>query len=48
MWSQLRLGSLQPGTDLENRTQTMISMAEEKHAAVTAFVEERPPAFGAR
>jgi enoyl-CoA hydratase len=48
MWSQLEVGSLQAGIDLENRTQVMTSMTEDLREAVTAFVEKRPPRFGGR
>jgi enoyl-CoA hydratase len=48
MWSQLEVGSLQAGIDLENRTQIMTSMTEDMREAVTAFVEKRPPRFGGR
>lgn len=48
MWSQLEVGSLQAGIDLENRTQIMTSMTEDMAEAVRAFVEKRPPAFGDR
>jgi enoyl-CoA hydratase len=48
MWSQLEVGSLQAGIDLENRTQIMTSMTEDLREAVTAFVEKRPPRFGGR
>jgi enoyl-CoA hydratase len=48
MWSQLEVGSLQAGIDLENRTQIMTSMTEDLREAVTAFVEKRPPRFRGR
>ena len=48
MWSQLEVGSLQAGIDLENRTQVMTSMTEDLREAVTAFGEKRPPRFGGR
>jgi enoyl-CoA hydratase len=48
MWSQLEVGSLQAGIDLENRTQVMTAMTEDMREAVTAFVEKRPPTFGGR
>jgi enoyl-CoA hydratase len=48
MWSQLEVGSLQAGIDLENRTQIMTSMTEDMREAVTAFVEKRRPTFGGR
>jgi enoyl-CoA hydratase/carnithine racemase len=46
MWSQLEVGSLQAGIDLENRTQIMTSMTADVAEAVQAFVEKRPPRFG--
>jgi len=48
MWSQLEVGSLQAGIDLENRTQIMTSMTEDMAEALRAFVEKRPPRFGDR
>ena len=48
MWSQLEVGSLQAGIDLENRTQIMTSMTEDMAEALLAFVEKRPPRFGDR
>jgi enoyl-CoA hydratase len=48
LWSQLEVGSLQAGIDLENRTQIMTSMTEDMREAVSAFVEKRPPRFGGR
>lgn len=45
MWSQLEVGSLQAGIDLENRTQIMTSMTEDMAEAVRAFRERRPPEF---
>jgi enoyl-CoA hydratase len=45
MWSQLEVGSLQAGIDLENRTQIMTSMSDDMHEAVQAFVEKRPASF---
>jgi len=42
MWSQLEVGSLQAGIDLENRTQIMLSMSEEMPEAVAAFLVKRP------
>jgi enoyl-CoA hydratase len=46
MWSQLEIGSLQAGIDLENRTQVMTSFTEDTREAMTAFVEKRKPSFG--
>ncbi|HET6952519.1 MAG TPA: enoyl-CoA hydratase-related protein [Acidimicrobiales bacterium] len=45
MWSQLEVGSLQAGIDLENRTQIMTSMTDDMAEAVRAFAEKRPPRF---
>ena len=45
MWSQLEVGSLQAGIDLENRTQIMTSMSDDMQEAVQAFLEKRPPRF---
>jgi enoyl-CoA hydratase len=47
MWSQLEVGSLQAGIDLENRTQVLSSMTGDMREAVAAFLEKRPPRFGA-
>ncbi len=46
MWSQLEVGSLQAGIDLENRTQVLSSMTGDMAEAVAAFLEKRPPRFG--
>ena len=46
MWSQLEVGSLQAGIDLENRTQVLSSMTRDMREAVTAFLEKRAPRFG--
>lgn len=48
MWSQLEVGSLTAGIDLENRTQIMTSFTEDMGEAVQAFVTKRPPQFGNR
>lgn len=48
MWSQLEIGSLQAGIDLENRTQLLASTTEDLAEAMQAFVEKRPPRFGDR
>ncbi len=45
MWSQLEIGSLQAGIDLENRTQVLSSFTGDLTEAMTAFAEKRPPAF---
>ncbi len=46
MWSQLEVGSLQAGIDLENRTQVLSSMTNDMQEAVAAFLQKRPPHFG--
>lgn len=46
MWSQLEVGSLQAGIDLENRTQILTSFSDDMAEAVTAFLEKRPAHFG--
>jgi enoyl-CoA hydratase len=48
MWSQLEIGSLQAGIDLENRTQIMTSMTDDMTEAVRAFLEKRPADFSDR
>ncbi len=45
MWSQLEIGSLQAGIDLENRTQVLSSFTGDLTEAMTAFVEKRPARF---
>ena len=45
MWSQLEVGSLQAGIDLENRTQVLSSFAGDMEEAMAAFLEKRPPNF---
>ena len=45
MWSQLEVGSLQAGMDLENRTQVLSSMTGDMREAVAAFLEKRPPSY---
>jgi len=45
MWSQLEIGSLQAGIDLENRTQVLSSFTGDLAEAMAAFVEKRPPTF---
>ena len=45
MWSQLEVGSLQAGIDLENRTQILASHTPDVQEAVLAFMEKRPPLF---
>jgi enoyl-CoA hydratase len=44
-WSQLEIGSLQAGIDLENRTQILSSTTADHREAITAFLEKRPPEF---
>jgi enoyl-CoA hydratase len=46
MWSQLEVGSLQAGIDLENRTQVLSSLTGDMREAVAAFLEKRSPRFG--
>jgi len=46
MWSQLEVGSLQAGIDLENRTQVLSSMTNAMQEAVAAFLQKLPPKFG--
>ncbi len=45
MWSQLEIGSLQAGIDLENRTQLLASQTSDLAEAMRAFAEKRPPVF---
>lgn len=45
MWSNLEVGSLQAGIDLENRTQILTSMTEDHREAMVAFLEKRDPQF---
>ncbi len=46
MWSQLEVGSLRAGIDLENRTQVLSSMTGDMREAVAAFLEKRAPHYG--
>jgi enoyl-CoA hydratase len=46
MWSQLEIGSLHAGIDLENRTQILASTTGDMNEAMAAFVEKRSPQFG--
>jgi enoyl-CoA hydratase len=45
MWSQLEIGSLQAGIDLENRTQVLSSFTGDLTEAMAAFTEKRAPNF---
>jgi enoyl-CoA hydratase len=45
MWSQLEIGSLQAGIDLENRTQVLSSFTGDLTEAMAAFAEKRPAQF---
>jgi enoyl-CoA hydratase len=45
MWSQLEIGSLQAGIDLENRTQVLASFTGDLTEAMQAFMEKRPARF---
>ena len=45
MWSQLEVGSLAAGIDLENRTQLLAATTADLGEAMAAFVEKRPPRF---
>lgn len=45
MWSQLEIGSLQAGIDLENRTQIVTSHTRDHDEAAGAFREGRAPTF---
>jgi enoyl-CoA hydratase len=45
MWSQLEIGSLTAGIDLENRTQVALTYTADQVEAATAFRERRPPIF---
>jgi enoyl-CoA hydratase len=44
-WSQLEVGSLQAGIDLENRTQILASQTGDLREATAAFLEKRPATF---
>jgi enoyl-CoA hydratase len=44
-WSQLEVGSLQAGIDLENRTQILTSYSRDHIEQVTSFLERRPPDY---
>ena len=45
MWSQLEVGSLAAGIDLENRTQVLASTTGDMIEATQAFLEKRPPVY---
>ena len=45
MWSQLEIGSMAAGIDLENRTQLLASTTGDMNEAMAAFLEKRPPTF---
>jgi enoyl-CoA hydratase len=45
MWSQLEIGSLHAGIDLENRTQVLSSFTGDLTEAMSAFMEKRPAHF---
>jgi enoyl-CoA hydratase len=45
MWSQLEIGSLQAGIDLENRTQILTSYSQDADEAARAFRDRRSPSF---
>ena len=45
MWSQLEIGSLTAGIDLENRTQVLSSFTGDMNEAMAAFVAKRAPKF---
>lgn len=45
MWSNLEVGSLAAGIDLENRTQILTSFTEDMAEAVDAFMSKRQPTF---
>jgi enoyl-CoA hydratase len=44
-WSQLEVGSLQAGIDLENRTQIMTTFTRDHQEQITAFLQKRPPHY---
>ena len=47
-WSQLEIGSLQAGIDMENRTQILSSFTDDMREAMAAFLEKRPADFQGR
>jgi enoyl-CoA hydratase len=44
-WSQLEVGSLQAGIDLENRTQIMTAFTRDHEEQIAAFLEKRPARY---
>lgn len=44
-WSQLEVGSLQAGIDLENRTQVMTAFTQDYGEQSAAFLEKRPSRY---
>ncbi|SEF66877.1 enoyl-CoA hydratase [Thermomonospora echinospora] len=44
-WSQLEVGSLQAGIDLENRTQILTSYTRDQTEQITSFLQRRPPEY---
>jgi enoyl-CoA hydratase len=44
-WSQLEVGSLQAGIDLENRTQILTSYTRDQTEQITSFLEGRKPDY---
>jgi enoyl-CoA hydratase len=44
-WSQLEVGSLQAGLDLENRTQIMTTFTRDHEGQVAAFLQRRPASY---
>jgi enoyl-CoA hydratase len=45
MWSQLEVGSLQAGIDLENRTQILTAFTRDHLEQVSSFLERRAPVY---
>lgn len=46
MWSQLEIGSLHAGIELENRTQLLASTSPDSVEQMRAFIEKRAPEYG--
>ncbi|MBL7500541.1 enoyl-CoA hydratase/isomerase family protein [Frankia sp. CNm7] len=44
-WSQLEVGSLQAGIDLENRTQVLTSYSQDQKEQISAFLQRRTPRY---